>query len=87
MLSAQKRLTAVVFDGEVGALSAQAETEGSLLVVFICGPQSTYHLRKGKKKKKIKLIHPGHKFNFYTMQFKCIEHIYLRDGHSYRNAV
>lgn len=48
-----RRLTAVVLDGEVGALALQAEAEGGRLVVFIGGPQGSYHL--GRDQKIIKL--------------------------------
>lgn len=41
-------LTAVVSDGEVGALTGQAESEGSSPLVFICGCQYPNHLRRGK---------------------------------------
>lgn len=43
-------LTAVVFDGEVGAGIGQAEAEVRRLVVFICGSQSPNNLRKQEKK-------------------------------------
>ena len=41
-------LTAIVLDGEVGALVGQTESEGSWLIIFICRFQNSYQLRKDK---------------------------------------
>lgn len=43
------RLTAIVSDGEVGALAGQTETERRWLVIFIHGSQGPDHLRRDKK--------------------------------------
>lgn len=40
----------MVVDGEVGALTVQAESEESPLVVFICGSQGSYDLRRNRNK-------------------------------------
>lgn len=49
----------MVLDGEVGALTGQAESKDSLLFVFICRVQGSYDLRRDRIKK----------------LFKCEQHI------------